>query len=310
MINAIELYGSLLLTIVGFILPILTILLSLFPEGSKSLAAKYENERHQSEENISNETKKRDSEKGLDYLALAKTLKSLKKKKRRAEERLGYLKPSRLILKNFFPFSVAYAGVTMALFNYSLIFVLLTLSFSLIAFASGLLTLYYSISVLTEVAEIVNESKRNNDSKIIELLSVLAAQNDEDNFYLKEEDFKAVFNEKKLNKDEALSFSVNKKYEIPISILNKSNKMAKNIEVGFVLPKDFLIEKSSGFTIYTDESTQIVRFNDEIIQAHENKIHSHMIITFLKSGKFNIQTFIKGENVKYQTFPFLVDVIE
>jgi hypothetical protein len=310
MTHAIELYGSLLLTILGFILPILTILLSLFPEGSKSLSLKYENERNQSEENISGEMKKRISDKSLDYNSLAITLKALKKKKSQAEVRLGYLKPGGLILKIFIPFFVSYLGVLVSLSVSQSIYILVALLFSFISFVGGLLTLYFSVSVLTEVAELVNENKRNNDGKIIELLSVLAAKNNEDNFYLKEEDFKAVFNEKQLTKDELFSFSVNKKYEIPISIINKSDKMAKNIEIGFILPTDFLIEKSPGLNIFTDESVQIVRFNDEIIQAHENRLHEKMIITFLKTGKFIINIFVKGENVKYYTFPISVTIIE
>lgn len=97
MTNAIELYGTLILTLVGFIVPILTILLSLFPQGTKSLALKYENERKQSEENISNETKKRETEKGLDYAALESTLKSLEKKRLEAKTKLEYLQPNKFL---------------------------------------------------------------------------------------------------------------------------------------------------------------------------------------------------------------------
>ena len=54
MTNILQLYGTFVLTVLSFIVPILTILISLFPEGVKSLTDKYENERKQSEENTKN----------------------------------------------------------------------------------------------------------------------------------------------------------------------------------------------------------------------------------------------------------------
>src|SRR5437016_3497114 len=78
MSTALELYGLLILTVLGFTLPILTVLLSLFPEGVRALSAKSEHERAQSEENIRSETDKQKTEKGLDYAALEATLRSLK----------------------------------------------------------------------------------------------------------------------------------------------------------------------------------------------------------------------------------------
>ncbi|MDO8524781.1 MAG: hypothetical protein Q7R99_04120 [bacterium] len=85
-VEIIKLFGSLVLTFIGFVLPILAILLSLFPEGVRALADKYENEKKQSEDNLVEEAKKRESGKELDYKALGKTLKTLKKKKRQAED--------------------------------------------------------------------------------------------------------------------------------------------------------------------------------------------------------------------------------
>ena len=61
--NALQLFGSFILTLLGFILPIITILLSLLPDGVKALATKYENEKKQSEDNIIEELKKKEKEK-------------------------------------------------------------------------------------------------------------------------------------------------------------------------------------------------------------------------------------------------------
>lgn len=309
MINAIELYGMLVLTVVGFVVPILTILISLFPEGTKSLFSKYENERRQSDENIANEIKKKQTEQGLDYHALQKTLKTLKKKKREAELKLGYLKPTQFLLRTSIPFIVAFTGTIVALLAISLIEIITALTFSLLAFICGLVILFISITVLFEVAEIVSEKKNGNEEKIIELLSTLVAKSG-DNLFLREDEVGVIFNDQLLSKDEKIDFSVNKKHEIPISIRNRSEKMAKKVEVGFIFPKDVVIEKTTNFSIYTDGSTQTVRFNLETIQAHENNKQGRLPITFLQAEESKIEVFIKGENVKYQKFPFKLNIVK
>ncbi len=309
MVNAITLYGSLILTVVGFIVPILTILISLFPEGVKSLSSKYENERKQSEENILNEIEKKETKKGLDYKALQKTLKTLKKNRREAELKLTYLKPIQFLLKTSFPFIISFIGVLIALLSISLIYTVLALIFSFLSFIGGVMALFISVSLLFEVAEIVNQKKNTNEEKIIELLSTLVAQSDH-NLYLKEHKVKVKFNGEYLKKDAEVTFSTDKIHKVPISIENSSEMMAKTVEVGFIFPKDFVIEKTSNLSIYTDTSSQIVRFKREIIQAHENNQQGELQITFLKIGESNVDIFIKGENIKYQRFSFKLRIIK
>lgn len=301
-----ELYGSLILTVLGFVLPILTILLSLFPDGVKVLATKYENERKQSDDNILTEIQKKKSKNGLDYNALEKTLSTLKKKKHQAETKLAYLKPTQLIVKIFLPFIVALAGVAVALQTHSLV----ALISSAIAFLCGIYTLWMSLRILIEVTEVVNQTKRDADDRVVELLSNLVKRSSVDSLFLKKEELKLKFNNKVLKQDEFFEFSVNRQYEIPISIMNASEKMAKKVQVGLVFPKDFLIEKTSNLSIFTDEKNQIIRFNNEIVQAQENYLKGKMLITFLSTGEYKIKTFIKGENVQFHQFAFNLKVIE
>lgn len=308
--NIIELYGTLILTLLSFIVPILTILISLFPQGIKSLALKYENERKQSEENISNETNKIKKEEGLDYKALTKTLKTLQNKKTEAELKLQYLKPKKLMLKTAVPLLVALIGVGVALFPGSLSVILLVLFFSLLAFISGLMAIFVSITVLFEVGEIVNNAKNSNDEKLIELLSILVEKSGVENLYLKENDIRIHFDNKILKDGESIDRSINTKHSLLIAIENISEKMAKNFELGFIFPKDVLIEKTSNLSIYTDTIGQIVRFNKDMIQSHEKNLQGNLVITFLKSEKIKVNVFIKGENVKYQKFSFGINIVK
>lgn len=205
---------------------------------------------------------------------------------------------------------MAFIGVVLALLGLPILETILLLLSSLLAFVAGLVALFFSVSVLFEVGEIVNQTKNSNEEKVIELLSILVEKSGIDSLYLKEDEVRVKFEGKYLKKGEKFDYSVNTKHEIPITIHNSGEKMAKNIEVGFIFPKDVLLEKTSSLSIFTDESFQIVRFNNDMIQAHENNRQGNLQITFLKTGEVEINIFIKGENVKYQRFPIRLNIVK
>lgn len=74
--------------------------------------------------------------------------------------------------------------------------------------------------------------------------------------------------------------------------------MAKDVEVGFSFPADFLIEKNSGYSIYASGTEQIVRYSEERIHGKTNFIKQPLTVTPLNKGEFVFDTFIKGENIK------------
>lgn len=308
MTEAIQLYGTLILTAVAFLVPILTVLVSIFPEGVRSLQEKYENEKKQSDENIANEAKKKATETGLDYEALEKTLKTLENKKREAELKLGYLKPTQFLSRTSSPFVVAFVGVLVSLNINNLALVVLVLIFSIVSFVAGVMALFTSISVLFEVAGIVSQKKTVNDEKILSFLSTLAEKTGE-NPYLGEDEIKVKFLGKNLEENKNFDFSVDKKHKVPVYIHNSSDRMAKTVEVGFIFPKEVVIEKASNLAITTTEKDQIVRFKESEIQAHNNNSKGDIELTFLKAGKIKVPIFIKGENVRYQRFSFDLNII-
>ncbi len=75
--------------------------------------------------------------------------------------------------------------------------------------------------------------------------------------------------------------------------------MAKRVEVGFIFPQEFIIEKSDGYKIYRDEERQIVRFNVEEVHGNEHfHFGSELTITPLQKGDWKVKTFIKAENIE------------
>ena len=91
---------------------------------------------------------------------------------------------------------------------------------------------------------------------------------------------------------------VNKKQDLKIGISNSEVRMAKNVEIGFIFSSDFIIEKISYYSIYTDETKQIVRYTTRFLQGHTHSNMGHLIITPIKVGDYKITTFIKAENIE------------
>ena len=299
-----------ILTLLGFVLPILTILLSLFPEGTKALTLKYENEKKQSDENIASELKKKEKDKSLDYAVLEKTLNTLKKNKKNAEKKLRYLKPASLIVKIALPLIISFICLV-SLFNIETIWIIVSILFvSICGFICSIYFMSKSLAVLVEVSGIINESKRSSEDKIIELLSNIANKDEDSSFFLKPENINFNFNNEILQNNKQIEFSINIIHEIPISIVNTGDIMAKNIEIGLIFPSDFLIEKTKNIdSIYTEETRQIVRLKDEYIRDHENKIKGKIKVTFLKAGTHEVTAFIKGENFKSKYINFKIKVV-
>ncbi|MCX6784995.1 MAG: hypothetical protein NTV81_03650 [Candidatus Komeilibacteria bacterium] len=312
MINALQLYGALIFTLIGFIIPILTILISIFPQGIKSLSLKYENERKQSEDNIANEIlKKKQTDKNWDYKALRKTLVVLKRRRVDAAFKLRLLEPLKLFLITVCPFAVSFIGVLFALFGLSNIATIVVLMFSLLAFVCGIIILMKSILVLFEIGEIINQARNTNENKVIELLSLIVEKIGDDNLFLKPDEMQVQFYNETVIPGKVYLFTANKEYNIPVSIINSSDRIAKNIEVCFRFPKEFLVNETPNISsIYSDKKGQNVRFNQEIIQAKENNHQNNLIITFLKVGEHKLNMFIKGESIKYRKVEYTIKVIE
>ncbi len=317
MANALVLFGLLLLTVLGLSLPLLSILFSFFPKGLEILTTKYESERNQSEENIiEEEAKKGDSGRGLDIQALEKTLKTLKENRKRAETKLSFLNPTRLIIKIAVPLAISFVATLVALQSVpnqsapTPAFLLAAL-ISVSALFYAVRVLWISFQVLSEVAKVVNESREGYESKIIELLSALVERGGAESLFIKPERINIEFNNILLKQDEKLTFSANKKYDVPISITNSDELMAKTVEVGFTFPPDFLVEKTPNISsIYPWKGMQIVRFKLELLHAHTTHERGKIGITFLKTGEFKSRVFIKGENVKNKEVNFLIKVID
>ncbi len=91
--SAITLYGYLLLTFLGIIVPLLGIILSLFREGIKQLTAQYENQKSNSDKNLLEQMKKQSESGQANIPEIQESILKLKGIKKTADKKLSYLIP-------------------------------------------------------------------------------------------------------------------------------------------------------------------------------------------------------------------------
>lgn len=293
---AFQLFGYLILTFLGVVAPILVILLSIFREGTLKLTTQSENEKLQTERNIKEQFKKLGEKDKIDEKAIKQSLKELKATKKTAATKLSYLDPKKQLLRLFIPLLISFLGVIFAILaTANIYYVGLSIAVSLMCFIYAIVVLWKLLGIMIEVKKTIDDDKKDMDTKTIELLSALVEKEPE--YFLK--DVYVTIDEKNIKDNGGkITFSADKKQELRIGINNSETRMAKNVEIGFIFPPDFIIEKTNYYSIYNDKTSQVVRYRTSLIQADTHLKLNPLIITPLKKGDHKITTFIKAENIK------------
>lgn len=308
-----QIYGTLILTFTGFVLPILAIALSLFPEGVKVLKQTYENEQKQAEDNLKNELQKK-SEDRVDLDSLSKNINTLKLTKKRAGRKLFYLNPQNIISKSLIALGVSLVSFLVGLFFYMNIWIIPCTLFliSIGCFIWAMIIFANSISIIIEASSTVQGIQRKTEEKTLELLATLVdnSKNNDKSTFINHNQIKVFFKSEEVVTDKEYSFSVNNKHTIKISLKNLSEYMLKTAQLGFTFPAECIIDERDNLSIYTGEKEKIIRFNHEHLQSNEHMMEGDINITFLKVGEFNIDTFTKGENLKNKNIKFKIKVVE
>lgn len=325
---AIQLYGYLILTFLSIVLPIFLIFLTMFPEGRSKLINQYESERNMYEQNIKAQltqmlkaTEKAIKEPTKENTAkvkqqikhrkkqLRKSYKTLKKMKKNARAILSYLKPKIQVLWLFGLLLISFLGAILAILNTDTVKLMwLYICVSLICFGLVVVRLWRLLGVITELRKIIDVDKRDREIRAIELLSTLAEKETE--IFLKK--VYITINGKDIKDDEGeIIMRLNTKKVLAIGIRNNEKKMAKNVEIGFILEPHLIIEKKDYYSTYTDKTRQIVRYYVSQIQGNTYQILKPMIVTPIKEGEHKMNTFIKAENIQstYQDLKLKVQKI-
>lgn len=297
--QAIYLFGYLILTVLGLVLPIMAILLSVFREGIAKLATQYETERSQSENNIKEQLKKMSQAADIDESAIKQSIRELKSIKKTAETKLSYLNPKKQIIRLFIPLILAFLGVVVTfLLVKTNIYYCSFLLVSVIGFTYAIVVLWELISIIIEVRRVIDTDRKDTESTIIQLLSALGEKVEKTGQYYLQSVY-VTLDGKDIKDDSRITTAhTNSKQELNIGIQNHESRMAKNVEIGFILPNSFIVEKTDYYSIYRDKQEQIVRYTVSLIHSRAHHLFSPLIITPLEQGDYRIRTFIKAENIE------------
>jgi len=261
----IELFGYLILTVLGFVLPIVAILLSVFQEGISKLAKQYQADISQSEENLKTIAK---AEK-TDLAAIQESIKKLESTKKRAITKLSYLNPRKQIIRLFIPLVFAFLGVVVtSILIVTNFYYCLFLLISLGCFVYALVVLWNLIGIIVEVRGILDTEKKATETGTVELLtSLVRGIGDKTGQYFLAQVYINLNGEDIKDDSYEIIIPTNTKEEIDLKLRNREARMAKNVEIGFTFPTTFIIEKTTHNSIFRSKGEQVVRYSESIVQG-------------------------------------------
>jgi len=309
-----QIYGTFILTLGGFVLPIITIAMSAFPDGVKVLKENYKNKQKQAEANLAKEIQKQKNQDKADYTLLSKNIAILKLTQKEAKRRLSYLNPGVILRKSALAVGVSLTSFLMGLYFYLQPFYiplsLFVISIGMVVWA---ITIFYNaIGIIVEASTEVQLKHKVSEEKTLELLTAIADNSKKDgaSLFIDQKYIKIYFENEILTEGKEYTFSVNKEHSIDVHVSNVSEFMWKTTELGFYFPEEFLIKDASTFNIFVGGKQKILRFNHDHIQSLEKMDLGKINLTFLTSGIFEVTAFTKGENLKRKTIKFKIKVVD
>lgn len=304
---AIELFGYLILTMLAFVLPVVAILLSVFHEGISRLAQQYQSEVSQSEQNLKTLAKA----KKPDLAGIKQSIKELESISKRARAKLSYLNPRKQIIRLFIPLIFAFLGVvaTSILIKtnfYYALFLLISLACAVYA----LIILWNLMGMIVEVKTIIDAEKRAAEPNTAELLASLAKEvADKTGQYFLTKAYITWDGQDIVDDSYKTKIQANMKKEIKVGLQNYEMRMAKNIQIGFIFPTSFIIDKTGYTSITRIETEQIVRYETTIVHGNTNQSFESLFITPLELDAYKVRTFVKAENIETTYRTITIEVV-
>ncbi|MBE3124224.1 MAG: hypothetical protein IMZ57_01010 [Acidobacteria bacterium] len=292
--SAITLFGFLILTFLGIIVPLLGILLSLFREGVIELTTQYVNQKSSSEKNLAEQMIKQGESGKVNVPEIQKSMQELTGIKEAADKKLQYLNPKKQLSRLFIFLFISFLSTIGALLLKEHAFYRgLSLILSLSFFSITLSILWKLLGILVEVKQTVDARRGELESKIISLLSMSSSAG-----LIK--DVHPIINGNTIENDKAeFNLTLNTKNTLKIALANNEKRMAKRVELGIWFPREIMVEKGKGYSIATQEDgSQVVRYQAAEIQGKTNLWLADLIINPIKKDPVKIRTFINAENIE------------
>lgn len=305
--SALQLFGYLILTFLVIMGTFLAILLSIYQEGVSKLITQYEMEKSNSEQNLIEQVEKQKKAESLNLPEIERSVKKLKIDKKKAKTKLSYLNPKKQTLRLFIVFLISFLGVILAIAKKTSIYLPVFIVISSVFFVIGLFISWKLLCILIEAKEIIDRDNNETQTKTLELLSSIAKKGE--NYFL--QDVYIVIESVVIdNNEREFTWEPDIKKSIDIDIRNLENRMAKDIEIGLIFPRDFIIEETDNYSFFTDKNgEQIIRYRQSSIHGSTTQILTSLILTPIKKGEYIIKTFVKAENIEatYRNFNLKIE---
>jgi hypothetical protein len=320
MTNIFMLLGSLIILMMGFVAPLINLLISLYQEGVNKLNSEFEKDKNSVEVTLGEKLKVKSVTSDQNLGEIVETVSQIKKIKKTAGVRLSYFESKTVFKKLFLPLLGAFIVDLGSFLTSNLKVEVSCLAFIFVVLLIVALEFFQFLQVLHKVKASADEKANGALQRICELLENLNqkySKVDESLAQLPKtkspllEKVYVRFSEIDITKDTNVKdIKVNEKATYSVAITNDEDRMAKNVQAGFIVPGEFVLDKSGPDSIYLDDDTkeQVARFNLDMIHSDTYFLKESLTLTPTKKGKFNVRVFIKGENVmtRYLNLKFTV----
>lgn len=308
---ALQLFGYLILTVLAIVVPIFIVLLSIFQEGVSKLSEQYENQKSKSEENLKKQWKKQTQLKKSDKVEemeermkkIKRSIKEIKTIKKTAETKLVYLDPKRQMARLFIILMISFSGVVLATLIKSDIYYTVLISLvSVIFFTTAVIILWKLLGIIVEVKKVIDEEKREAETKTVDALLALQEKltkvKEETPLFLKDV-YLTIGGKDIKDEEKEFEFPINSKKELKLLFHNHEDFMVKNLEVAIYLPSDFIVKKSTFYSVYIGtDGQQMICFELDKIHGKTYMGLGYLIFTPITEAEYDISSSIKAENIK------------
>lgn len=236
--KVIELFALFLLALLGFVAPVLAIVLSIFAQGLAKLEQQYQTERSQTEDKLKSQLQKTGETATINIKEIERTIQELEKVKKIADRKLLLLSPKKALIFVCAPLITAFLLILPTFINS------LPNIFIWLPAASLLLTIYSSrqlwniLDIILETMKLLESESKNEKRLIPDLLAEIVRNTKLGADFFIQEIFIKLDKLKIANGSNELKLDVNKKVSLDVRIINLDGR-GERCRGGFFLPSGF-----------------------------------------------------------------------
>lgn len=303
---AIQLYGYLILALLGVITPLIAILLPIFHDGVLELTKKYNDDQSRASENL-----KKVTSQTTDTKAIKQSVRDLEKTQKQSKSKLSYLNPRKPVLELFLLLLISFLAVILSLLLLKYwLSLLISVVISIFLFAYSIRIIWGLLDVLIEAMQVIDVNRKDATAQTINLLTAMLEKTSEEKQpYLTKVHIDI---DGTTLKDDNVKIEVenNKEQELLIEFVNEEKRMVKNLELGFTIPFEFVIKNKNNYDIYSGDTVQVVRYQNPFIHGNTSINFGTLNVKPIKKGEYKIKAFIKAENIETIYRYFKIEVTD